>query len=357
MGRVNELLVPIHNFLDTLEPQHMRRGLEPNSRMMFLTYGFGALRWGEAIICLDPSLKLNVELAQAIYGFLLGDILTVSDTKEPYQDKFEAAIWLNIVHEALYLLKSSPTVNESTTNHFLSVIEDRISHIYCMLLPAAPKRKKDRRKLTARVFVTYSRTSKLMPQEYKNCRPVVHDAFVLRSQRSLEYKRTSQGKIVYLAMLKQLSKTTTHTFPGLFRFVPEPFLAIFGFGFDYFSQRKEEYSREELEFYELMESALMKFRPKAIQLLIALSAHAFSVISQTILDTINASEWCPTKVGIMDNIIMFSFDLCENFLYDHRHQRVQEIMMWIKRLHFSVAMSTWIENVGYLQKVKKLFMD
>jgi hypothetical protein len=144
-----------------------------------MSYGFSVVRWRQAILYIQPNLEHDITVIENHYHVLLCDLLKRIDTKLFYtkERRLRSTVILNIIYEVVCSLKLSHTVNHTAITGYLEAITDRISHLYCDLLPDKSSLEEHERKefdYSARIFACFTRTSVLLPPDWQGYVTVVY---------------------------------------------------------------------------------------------------------------------------------------------------------------------------------------
>lgn len=358
-GPALELLAPVYNILDTIEPQHIRQSLVGPGWLPFVSYGFSLLRWREAVLYLQPSLEQIVNTAEALHRVLLRNVLTRIDEKEFYRDKENAGLALNVLYEGVWSLKLLPTANMSTIDFFLSALEDRISHLYCLLLPSnANIQRRQDRKIIASLFASFSKTSKVLPPGYQNCLPLNSDGFLPVMRKIIPYEH----QVPSFPRFHKDCEPSASAFPRLSEYVPARFLAAFGRSTELFCCNREGMDDPfDLEIFERLENYLeddQLFGEKSIKpLILALLPHALSITVKAASDALAIGKWELTQNTTIYLVIWYSITLCKDFLLNPHQRTHEETGGWLDKWPTcSTAMYNWAEDSGIFQHYKGKFV-
>ncbi|KAH7385010.1 hypothetical protein BKA64DRAFT_712132 [Cadophora sp. MPI-SDFR-AT-0126] len=353
----------IREILDFIEPQHVRqiwrcdeKRFTPTTMSLFLSYGFSVVRWRKAIILVQSALEYDLDIVENFHRYILKWCLSSIADKRLYthQMRFMTANLLNILYEGLYSLKSRCDVDGFTLNRSLHTLEARISHLYCILLPKdAGKIQQEELDKLVRYLHHLHLTSALVPPEYQHTGPLIWN-FPVAWESAV---RVLKPWDISSPNLQHLSRSSTTSFPRLSKWLPAPFLSIFGAEAGMWNASAPDDDDPLLFAMNECEQLLNGMDQQDLLSICEYWApDAFSMVTKETFDALEAS----TVTGVcsralMAFIITKSITLCLQFLstiLEIKEELLDVEYLWEKMLGLFY---TWPEKSGYLQEAGNEF--
>jgi hypothetical protein len=350
-----------------MEPRRVRQTWpKMMTEWYMISYGFGVVKWKKAIMSVYPSLELNLNTVETVHRSLRDQMLIFLDVSKLYSSgyRFFTAILLNELYEAVCSLRPRSTLDESAINHFRSVLEHRISHLYLTIFPA-PQPSKDFEELQkqANYFGAYTRTTSRLPQEYRDRALGLKDTFVLEAQNSLSYDKKRSS--LRIPEFRQIISSSTSYLPELSRYIPARFLSVFGLVADVLCRGREEIGDFLFQVFESAENTLKRLCNMSIYpIILALSPHALAITMNAAFDALATRTTTitphPNQLFCAGVITSISIEVWIRFLiYGPLHMGPGEKAdMWLNSWpHISLAMYSWVEHSGFAQKLEQFFIS
>jgi hypothetical protein len=335
--------------MDVIEPWHPRQTWG-NERIVYLllSYGFGIIRWRNAILLIQPSLELNINAIEFLHREFLNRLLSSFDRNALYHDgnRIYLALIFNDLYEAVCSLRPHSALDESAIDHFRSTLEHRISVLYLTILPV-PRSRKERKELQtmAKLFGAYPRTASRLPREYHDHALGLPDSFVLEAQNNLSYDGER------FLSFREPPGSSTSCFPVLSGYVPARFLSVFRLDADVLSRGRHEIAGNiftHLERLEELLSADPLLNTQAGVLFLVLSPHALAFTMKAFFDALATTRMTTTLrlnrlVCLL--IIWTSIEVCKDFVKEGLARECEELATWLKTWpHLSHSMYSWFEQ-------------
>jgi hypothetical protein len=350
----------IRKVVDLFEPHHIWQFGSPDGHWLWwLAYGFSVVRWRKEILQIQPSLEHDIMEFEEAHRLLICDELEHIDKRSSYthDQRMNSAVVLNIIYEAVYSLKSCHKVDRFAINGYLKALRDRLSHLYCVLLPKKNGVKRHERKSynrCARILLAFPRTLVLLPPEWQHFVTSITDDMVLDRQKDSLVQSPHQ----HSSVLPQSSGPSKILFPCLEEYVPAQFLTVFGFDARTFCREKLGLNGE-YKLFDYVEHILSNelFYPDEdiVPLIVLLAPCALSLMTKIILQKCEGERSQMERRITVRLIVAQSLVLCEIFIA-HLVAK-NEFLTWTQKSPcLSAAMYTWAENDedGLLQKFSRL---
>ncbi|KAF2026066.1 hypothetical protein EK21DRAFT_116173 [Setomelanomma holmii] len=282
-----DLLEPMRDILDSVGLFHWRRffvrHLAPNW-IILISYGVSLSRYGKNIISLKPSLQSDIHVIVTYYRNLLGKMLETFNETKWYQNKWSAAGWLNSLYESVYSLKGCNTADQSAVDQCLSMLTNRIEHIYLILFPTDAQTKKRRwneLQALASALASYTQTFHLIPKAYP-----------------------AEDRLLYNDWPKHPPvQPTASFFPRLKKYVPARFLALCGWNADTLSCGESvSVCMDSME--KILETRFASDRK--VEYLVDLAPCALSLITLQVFDILEEMNWTLIRPSILTAVIIAS---------------------------------------------------
>jgi hypothetical protein len=308
-----------------------------------MSYGFSVVRWRQAILYIQPNLEHDITVVENHYHVLLYDLLKRIDTKLFYtkERRLRSTVILKIIYEVVCSLKLSHTVNHTAITGYLEAITDRISHLYCDLLPDKSSLEEHERKefdYSARIFACFTRTSVLLPPEWQSYAMIVYEKVVLKTERDLSTPRLENSILVS----PQLFGSSEVLFPCLKRYIPAQFLTPFGF---------DAACREESEYWLLLDtenilSSILNVHRAMTSKVLALAPCALSIAMKLFLQIWDVEKFRTPRRDAVEIIVALSVRLCLKFLIEILDEQYDSARLDPPRSNLSTLMYAWAEEKG-----------
>jgi hypothetical protein len=338
--------------IDVIEPHHVRRCDTPlDYRSIFwISYGFSVVRWRKVILFFQPNLEHDITVVENHYHVILCEILEEIDTKRFYtkEQRLSSAIVLNIIYEVVCSLKISHTVNHTTITGYLEALKDRVSHLYCDLLPdksSFEEHEREEYTFRAKLLASFTGTSMLYPPGWRRFETYLSQKDVLRLQ-----KHVSTPKLEHLVpRLPQFTGLSKSFYPDLELYIPAKFLTIFGFDADSFC-------REESEYWSLygtenilsnMFNTHRAMRPIISHILI-LAPCALSIAMRRLLQFLDVEKIQTGRRVAVQAIVALSVRLCQRFLTERLDEKYDIAWLDPPQSNLCSLMYAWAEENGDL---------
>jgi hypothetical protein len=354
---VLELLEPVRNILDIIEPQHLRQ-VWPNryNVLTLLSYGFSIVRWRRAILCLKPSLEHQLNDLEHIHRGLLQALVVDLDNRDCYRCKGYAGFQLTIMLEAVCSMESS-MIGEAAKEHFKSALIDRLLYVLCVLLPTNStigKLQREKVQQCVELFSTFPSTAGLLPQEYRDKSSGRCQRLILSTHRnSVGSQWGSSMDKAYVNDQKSL-RLSEGPFPVLLAYVPARFLAAFGLDAETICGIGQDVNDPNHGFIkgaeECLEDKLQK-SPLLKEFLLS-SPVALSIGAKIACEALATTAYSGAhKVRLLCSIIVLSAYTCEKFAYCMKEELDAGKGLWFRKpfLGVSTTMYTWAEETDWIQ--------
>lgn len=130
---VFRILKRLHDFLDIMEPLHIRRiflNYLEEYAIMFWSYIFSIVRWKSAILFLWPDLEDMLDLHERFLRSYHRVILATLDRMISKGNYFHAALLLNILYEGNSAMENTPRIDIPAKDHLQSCLTHHLLHVY-----------------------------------------------------------------------------------------------------------------------------------------------------------------------------------------------------------------------------------
>ncbi|CAN9258972.1 unnamed protein product [Alternaria alternata] len=281
-----ELVERLRNFLDFMEPLHVRQFITLSSLPVLWSYSSSIIKWQKIIGSLWPSLKDDLHFHKEYHIHRLRPIsLHLLDHMEYFGDYCAVALMLNVWYEEISAMDKNLITSSSVKDHLQSSLADRILHIYRSLFPTSTAGKTLRTKgfeSPALALSLFHSTTGLLPSHYRQLSMgdiawnlLLRQKTSIRSDENLSSEKADP----------HCQKPPEHSFPALKAYVPAQLLAMLGL-----DTETQDFSANS-KWMEPVEVCILKqlanYDAKVQKEILGLSPYTLSVGTKALFDKVN----------------------------------------------------------------------